>query len=81
MYLEMIYQTIKEEMSWICDCEKKIEQLQQEMMRLKQINAEELSRMESKLERKINDQIIQFVVNYKAEMETLRERKERGRKD
>ena len=66
-------------MGFFCDCgntvkylTKEIENLRIEMHNLKKINSIELSEYEKRLEAKIQDEIIQFAVNYKAEMEKMR---------
>ena len=65
--------------SEIEELDEKLDQLLQQfnefklnILNLKKVNSEELSKFEHRIEQKINDHIIQFAINYKAEAERMK---------
>lgn len=50
----------------------KFDQTVFEITALKKLNSEELSGFEQRIEKKINDHMIQFAINYKSEQERMR---------
>ncbi len=64
-------------MGLFCDCDmnwisSKLENLSFEITALKKLNSEELSGFEQRIEKKINDYMIQFAINYQTEVERMK---------
>lgn len=64
-------------MGLFCDCDinwisSKLENLSFEITALKKLNSEELSGFEQRIEKKINDHMIQFAINYQTEVERMK---------